>query len=131
MKKDVRDWCMVIRRDEVWWADLPKERGSEQGGIRPVIILQNDTGNHFAPTTTVIPGTSAHKKRLPTHVPLKANSRIGLTLDSTFMAEQITTIDKSRIKQKLGELTDAELAQVSVALQVQLTLVLKDARQVS
>ena len=119
---------MEIRRGDVLMANLPPSAGCKQSGMRPVVVVQNNAGNHFAPTTTVVPGTSATKKNLPTHVRFSANPRIGISLDSTFMAEQVTTIDKSMIVERLGRLSDAELAEISLALKVQLELMTRDLR---
>lgn len=122
---------MDIRRGDVIMATLPPGVGSKQGGQRPAVVVQNNTGNHFSPTTIIVPGTSARKKPLPTHVCLDANSRCGIKLDTTFMGEQVTVIDKSQIVGRLGRLSDAELARVTVALQVSMELMSQDARRVS
>lgn len=123
---------MEIRRGDVLMLNLPPSNGSKQSGRRPAVVVQNDTGNHFAPTTIVIPGTSANKRNnLPTHVRFGANPRRGIDLDTTFMAEQVQVIDKSEILEKLGRLTDSELAEVSVALQVSMGLMPRSARNVS
>lgn len=93
-----------VKRLEVWVADLGKREGSEQGGIRPICILQNDIGNRYAPTVLVAPmTTSKTKKRMPTHVNLKA-SEVGLEDDSTVLVEQMVTIDKTKLMFKATEI---------------------------
>ncbi|WP_431785841.1 type II toxin-antitoxin system PemK/MazF family toxin [Paenibacillus lactis] len=93
-----------VKRLEVWVADLGKRDGSEQGGVRPICILQNDIGNKYSPTVLVAPmTTSKTKKRMPTHVSLKA-SEVGLEDDSTVLVEQMITIDKSKLMFKATEI---------------------------
>lgn len=93
-----------VKRLEVWVADLGKREGSEQGGVRPICILQNDVGNKFSPTVLVAPmTTSKTKKRLPTHVNLTA-SEVGLEDDSTVLVEQMVTIDKTKLMFKATEI---------------------------
>ena len=94
----------IVHRGEIYYADLSPVVGSEQGGLRPVLIIQNDMGNKHAPTTIVAPITSILvKKPLPTHIPL---ATCGLPKDSVVLCEQLRTLDKSRLKQKIGELSD-------------------------
>ena len=109
-----------ISRGEIYVADLNPYQGSEQGGIRPVIILQNDTGNYFSSTTIVASLTShvGKKENLPTHVFIK--SREGLEHDSIIMCEQIRTIDKSRLIRCLGRLNVHEMEKVTDALNISL-----------
>lgn len=110
----------MIRRGEIFFADLSPVIGSEQGGIRPVVVLQNNRGNYFSPTLIIAPVTSrAPRKKLPTQVPidLHQNNKI-----STVLLEQIRTLDKSRIKQKIRCLTDAEMQAVEKALRVSVAL---------
>lgn len=92
----------TVKRGEVWWADLGQTTGSEQGGVRPIIVVQNDVGNKYAPTIICAPITSKMKKRMPTHVDL-TKSECGLPCDSTALLEQVTTIDKSKLRKKVGD----------------------------
>ena len=109
-----------ISRGEIYVADLNPYQGSEQGGIRPVVILQNDAGNYFSSTTIVasLPSHVAKKENLPTHVFI--NSREDLEHDSIIMCEQIRTIDKSRLIRCLGRLDEYEMEEVEEALSVRL-----------
>ena len=105
---------MEIKRSEIYYADLNPVKGSEQGGIRPVLIIQNDKGNKHSPTTIVAAITSKlDKHRLPTHVGVKMD---GLPLNSLVLLEQICTMDKSRILEYVGILDDETMAQVDAAL---------------
>ena len=107
---------MTIKRGEVYYADLNPVVGSEQGGLRPVLIVQNDTGNKHSPTVIAAAITSQMgKARLPTHIELNANS-FGLRKDSVVLLEQIRTIDKSRIKEKIGELPADVMRKIEDAL---------------
>jgi len=109
-----------VKRGEIYFANLNPVVGSEQGGVRPVLILQNDTGNKYSPTTIVAAVTSRHKRaRLPTHVPLAAREG-PLDKDSVVLLEQVRTIDKTRLKEKIGKLSPEELAQVQDALKLSL-----------
>lgn len=109
-----------VKRGEIYFANLNPVVGSEQGGVRPVLILQNDTGNKYSPTTIVAAVTSRHKRaRLPTHVPLAAREG-PLDKDSVVLLEQVRTIDKSRLKEKIGKLSPEELAEVQDALKLSL-----------
>ncbi|MBT2759904.1 type II toxin-antitoxin system PemK/MazF family toxin [Paenibacillus sp. ISL-20] len=93
-----------VKRLDVWVADLGARVGSEQGGVRPICILQNDIGNKYSPTVLVAPmTTSKTKKRMPTHVNLRA-SEVGLEDDSTVLVEQMITIDKSKLMFKATEI---------------------------
>ena len=97
---------MVVRRGDMFYADLSPVIGSEQGGIRPVLVIQNDTGNKYSPTVIVSAITSQlNKNRLPTHIELDSQE-FGLKSDSIVLAEQIRTIDKSRLKEKIGHIDD-------------------------
>jgi mRNA interferase MazF len=100
---------MVIKRGDMFYADLSPVVGSEQGGIRPVLIIQNDTGNKYSPTVIAAAITSqTGKNKLPTHIELGAENN-GLKADSVVLTEQIRTIDKSRLKEKIGHIEDAKL----------------------
>ena len=105
-----------MKRGEIYYADLSPVVGSEQGGLRPVLIIQNDVGNKHAPTTIVAPlTTSATKAKLPTHVALNRNC-----VNSLCLLEQIRTIDKSRIKSYMATLEPREMEAISKALKISL-----------
>lgn len=113
---------MVIRRGEIYFAQLNPVIGSEQGGIRPVLVVQNDIGNQYSPTTIVLAITSQiNKAKLPTHVELKAH-QYGLDKDSVILGEQIRTIDKSRLKQRIAFLDEELMHKVDQALGISLGL---------
>ena len=119
MRKEIM-MISKINRGEIYVADLNPFQGSEQGGIRPVVILQNDTGNYFSSTTIVASLTShtGKKENLPTHVFI--DSREDLEHDSIILCEQIRTIDKSRLIRYLGKLDGYEMEEVEDALNVSL-----------
>ena len=95
---------MIIKRGDMFYADLSPVVGSEQGGIRPVLIIQNDTGNKYSPTVIAAAITSqTGKSKLPTHIEIEAEG-VGLKADSVVLTEQIRTIDKSRLKEKIGHI---------------------------
>ncbi len=99
---------MIIKRGDIFYADLSPVVGSEQGGVRPVLIVQNDVGNKYSPTVIAAAITSKlGKNKLPTHIDVYAD-RVGLQKDSVILLEQIRTIDKQRLGEKMGHL-DAEL----------------------
>ena len=111
---------MNIKRGDIFYADLSPVVGSEQGGIRPVLIVQNDVGNKFSPTVIAAAITSRQSKaNLPTHIMLDAD-RSGLLKDSVVLLEQIRTIDKRRLKEKIGELPINMMARVNEALLISL-----------
>lgn len=113
---------MEIKRGDIFLADLSPVIGSEQGGLRPVLIVQNDVGNRFSPTVIISAITSQiEKSKLPTHVELKAGT-VGLTRDSVILLEQVRTIDKKRLKQRLGRLEDEIMERVDDALAISLGL---------
>lgn len=105
-------------RGDIYYADLSGTVGCEQGGIRPVIILQNDIGNIFSPTTIVAPITSQPKKRLPTHVFLHKGKQLGLKLNSHISMEQIRTIDKTRLKEYIGSADEKIMKYIDNAILV-------------
>ena len=113
---------MQIKRGDIFYADLSPVIGSEQGGVRPVVVIQNDVGNKYSPTVIVAAITSKiNKAKLPTHVEISAK-RYGLLKDSVVLLEQIRTIDKKRLKEKAG-LTDDDLyRKINDALKVSLGL---------
>lgn len=109
---------MTIKRGDMFYADLSPVIGSEQGGIRPVLIIQNDIGNKYSPTVIAAAITSqTGKSRLPTHININSNE-YGLMKDSVILAEQIRTIDKSRLKEKIGQVDTTIMNQVNNALGV-------------
>lgn len=113
---------MQIKRGDVFFAQLNPVVGSEQGGTRPVLIIQNDIGNQYSPTTIVAAITSQiMKAKLPTHVEVSAGQS-GLERDSVILLEQIRTIDKSRLKHKVAVLEEEIMAKVDEALSISLGL---------
>ncbi len=104
-----------IKRGQIYMADLNPVIGSEQGGIRPVVIIQNDRGNHFSPTVIVAAITGQVKKELPTHTKIKTT---GLPKESTALLEQIRTVDKTRLLEKIGEVSVDEMNRITEALRV-------------
>lgn len=113
---------MSIKRGEIYYAELNPVVGSEQGGTRPVLVIQNDIGNQYSPTTIVAAITSQiSKAKLPTHVEVKAK-RSGLERDSVILTEQIRTIDKSRLKEKVAVLDAEVMLRVDEAIEISLGL---------
>ena len=111
-----------VRRGDIFYADLSPVVGSEQGGVRPVLIVQNDTGNRHSPTVIAAAITSqTGKARLPTHISLSALS-CGLPKDSIILLEQIRTLDKHRLRQRAGQITPEDQKRVNQALDVSLGL---------
>lgn len=109
---------MSVRRGEIYYADLSPVVGSEQGGIRPVLIVQNDVGNKHSPTVIAAAITSRQdKNRLPTHIEVQAD-KCGLARDSIVLLEQIRTIDKKRLGDKMGELDLNSMNKVNTALSI-------------
>ena len=109
---------MNIRRGDIYYADLSPVIGSEQGGLRPVLIVQNDIGNRYSPTVIAAAITSKMSKtKLPTHIDVYGESA-GLAKDSIILLEQIRTIDKKRLKEKMGHLDDETMLNVNGAIQV-------------
>ncbi len=107
-----------IRRGDIFYADLSPVVGSEQGGLRPVLIIQNDVGNRYSPTVIAAAITSRMgKTRLPTHIDIHAD-KVGLAKDSVILLEQIRTLDKRRLKEKMGHLDGAVMTQVNSAIAV-------------
>ena len=113
---------MVVRRGDIYYADLRPVVGSEQGGVRPVLIIQNDMGNRYSPTVICAAITSKmNKAKLPTHVALEAE-RYGIIKDSVVLLEQVRTIDKSRLREKVCHLDENILIKINTALEVSLAL---------
>lgn len=111
---------MVVKRGDIFYADLSPVVGSEQGGIRPVLIIQNDIGNKFSPTVIVAAITSQiNKAKLPTHIEISAND-FGLAKDSVILLEQVRTIDKKRLREKIGKLDASLMENVNDALKISL-----------
>ena len=107
-----------IKRGDIFYADLSPVVGSEQGGMRPVLIIQNDTGNRHSPTVIAAAITSqTGKANLPTHISLAARS-CGLTRDSVILLEQVRTLDKSRLRERMGRLDEPAMHQVDNAIAV-------------
>lgn len=109
---------MLIKRGDIFYADLSPVVGSEQGGVRPVLIVQNDTGNKYSPTVIAAAITSQiNKAKLPTHIEISAQE-YGLSKDSVILLEQIRTIDRKRLREKIGHLDDELMTKVNEALSV-------------
>jgi mRNA interferase MazF len=114
---------MVVKRGDIYYANLSPVVGSEQGGNRPVLVIQNDVGNKYSPTVIVVATTSQiSKAQLPTHVEIGA-SQGNLDKDSVILLEQIRTIDKRRLKEKITHLSDEVMAKVDEAVRISLGLV--------
>ncbi|MDK2992737.1 MAG: mRNA interferase MazF [Clostridiales bacterium] len=114
---------MIIKRGDLFYADLSPVVGSEQGGVRPVLVVQNDIGNKYSPTVIVAAITSQiNKAKLPTHVEINA-SDYGLPKDSVILLEQIRTIDKKRLREKIGYLSAETMKKVDEALQISFGLI--------
>ena len=109
---------MIVRRGDIYFADLSPVVGSEQGGVRPVLIVQNDVGNKHSPTVICAAITSQmNKAKLPTHIALSA-TEYALPKDSVILLEQIRTIDKKRLKEKMGHLKKETMDQVNNAINI-------------
>jgi mRNA interferase MazF len=114
---------MIVKRGDIFYAELNPVIGSEQGGTRPVLVIQNDIGNQYSPTTIVAAITSQiNKAKLPTHVEVDAESS-GLERDSVILTEQIRTIDKRRLKQKISFLDEKIMKRVDQGLEISVGLV--------
>ncbi len=114
---------VIVKRGDVYFADLSPVVGSEQGGVRPVLILQNDIGNRFSPTVIVAAITAQiQKAKLPTHVEINAE-KYGFERNSVILLEQIRTIDKQRLTDKITQLDEPMMQQVNKALQISLGLI--------
>ncbi|WP_147804457.1 type II toxin-antitoxin system PemK/MazF family toxin [Alkalicoccus halolimnae] len=114
---------MIVKRGDVYFADLSPVVGSEQGGVRPVLVIQNDIGNRFSPTVIVAAITAQiQKAKLPTHVEINAE-RYGFDRDSVILLEQIRTIDKQRLTDKITQLDDNMMLKVNDALNISIGLI--------
>ena len=113
---------MTVRRGDIYYADLSPVVGSEQGGLRPVLIIQNDVGNRYSPTVIAAAITSRMgKAKLPTHIDVtselsETDGSAGLAKDSVILLEQIRTIDKKRLREKMGHLDDSVMLKVNDAI---------------
>ena len=113
---------MTVKRGDIFYADLSPVVGSEQGGVRPVVIVQNDVGNRHSPTVIAAAITSrTEKTKLPTHIDVTAD-RFGLAKDSVILLEQMRTIDKKRLGEKMGHLDDETMNAVNDAITISLGL---------
>lgn len=113
-----------VKRGDIFYADLRPVVGSEQGGIRPVLIVQNDTGNKYSPTTIVVTLTTKTKKAtIPTHVDIHSDDNNGLRRDSVALCEQFRTIDKCRLKDRVGHVDDDTLNNVLSAVKISLSMI--------
>lgn len=113
---------MIVKRGDIYYADLRPVVGSEQGGVRPVLIIQNDMGNRYSPTVICAAITSQlHKAKLPTHVALDAR-KYEIVKDSVILLEQVRTIDKSRLREKVCHLDPEAIKKIDAALCVSLAL---------
>lgn len=111
----------MFKRGEIYYADLSPVVGSEQGGTRPVLIVQNDIGNKYSPTIIVVAITSQlEKAKLPTHIEL--GTEYGLNKNSVCLLEQIRTLDKRRLKEKIGQVDEYKMIQIDNAIQISLGL---------
>ncbi|MCR5652326.1 MAG: type II toxin-antitoxin system PemK/MazF family toxin [Ruminococcus sp.] len=109
---------MSIKRGDIYYADLSPVVGSEQGGVRPVLIVQNDVGNRYSPTVIAAAITSQQSKaKLPTHIPIEAQGS-GLSRDSVVLLEQIRTIDKQRLKERMGAVDENSMNKVNDAISI-------------
>lgn len=109
---------VIVKRGDIYYADLSPVVGSEQGGIRPVLIIQNDVGNKYSPTVIAAAITSRiNKAKMPTHIELSAQD-YGLSKDSVILTEQIRTLDKKRLREKIGRLDDKLMLKVDEALSI-------------
>ena len=118
IRRRVKSVQSAVKRGDIYYADLSPVVGSEQGGMRPVLIVQNDTGNKHSPTVIAAAITSQiGKARLPTHIELEARS-FGLTKDSVVLLEQIRTIDKRRLRERMGRVDEELMNKVDDAIAV-------------
>lgn len=112
------DFEINVKRGDIFYADLSPVIGSEQGGLRPVLIVQNDVGNKYSPTVIAAAITSKMSKtKLPTHIDIPGQNA-GLSKDSVILLEQVRTIDKQRLKEKMGHLDRSTMNDVNNAIQV-------------
>ena len=111
---------MEVSRGDIYYADLSPVVGSEQGGTRPVLVVQNDVGNKYSPTVIIAAITSQlSKAKLPTHIEL-SKDKYSLQKDSVVLLEQIRTLDKRRLKEKVGSIDDLTMQKVDIAIMISL-----------
>lgn len=116
---------MIVKRGDIFYADLSPVIGSEQGGVRPVLVVQNDVGNKYSPTIIIAAITSQiNKARLPTHIEIIAPD-FGLPKDSVVLLEQVRTIDKKRLREKIGRFNEDMMRSVDEALKISLGLIVQ------
>lgn len=108
---------MKVRRGDIFYADLSPVVGSEQAGVRPIVVIQNDVGNRYSPTIIGIAITSKEKIKMPTHLEIDG-TKYGLEKDSVILAEQIRTLDKSRLKEKVGRLDKETLEKLKKVVEI-------------
>ena len=109
----------TVKRGDIYYADLSPVVGSEQGGVRPVLIIQNDTGNRYSPTVIAAAITSqTGKARLPTHIDLPVDENCGLSRDSVVLLEQVRTLDKKRLRERMGRVDDRIMEKIDTAIAV-------------
>ena len=114
---------MNVKRGDIYYADLSPVVGSEQGGVRPVLIVQSDVGNKYSPTVIAAAITSQQdKSRMPTHINVDGDS-CGLSKDSVVLLEQVRTIDKQRLKERMGNLSVSDMNKINKALNVSFGLI--------
>lgn len=114
---------LIVKKGEIYFADLSPVIGSEQGGVRPVLVVQNDVGNKYSPTVIVAAVTSQiNKAKLPTHVEIPAEGH-GLAKDSVVLLEQLRTIDKKRLREKIGHIDEKSIEKTNEALTISLGIV--------
>lgn len=114
---------MNVKRGEIYMADLSPVKGSEQGGTRPVLVIQNDIGNQYSPTTIVAAITSKiSKAKLPTHVEIPSSKK-GLLKDSVVLLEQVRTIDKTRLKERITNISKYQMEKINKAITISLGLI--------
>ena len=114
---------MVVKKGDIFFADLSPVIGSEQGGVRPVVVIQNDVGNKYSPTVIVAAITSQiNKAKLPTHVEIRAGEH-GLNKDSVILLEQLRTVDKRRLKERVGRMDEEAMEKVNEALVISLGII--------
>ena len=114
---------LLVKRGDIFYADLSPVIGSEQGGVRPVLVVQNDVGNKYSPTVIAAAITSKiNKAKLPTHIEIDAQ-QYGLSRDSVILLEQVRTIDKKRLREKIGRLDELQMIKVNDAISVSFGLV--------
>ena len=112
----------MIKRGDIFYADLSPVIGSEQGGVRPVVVVQNDIGNKYSPTIIIAAITSQlNKAKLPTHVNVKAKD-VPLTKNSVILLEQLRTIDKKRLREKIGRFDKDVIGEIDAAIKVSLAI---------